>query len=433
MIFVSYSWVNNEPNMDVLNFVAYLREKGFHATCDVMFMQEETAISFPKMMAQKLKEADKVIIILSKEYKEKADSFKGGVGIEYNYIISDIEKNVKKYILVTFDSDIQNVTPDFIKEREVISLIKDEEQTYEKLFYKLYDKPEYIFPEVSKSAPELEQKTVIYKKELKSSDKNKSLEKSFQYKGESFVFTDDHLILLENFLNQDCFSYEDNKWVYIYAKDAIRLLKNSKLKENIEKGINSFQEHFDNIENNKNTCFLATKRNNWLFLNNSGQKQLNIINEYVFFVLNELDKIEANIFEQIGWADLKRDRFMAVKEMIAIYIKIGQIKIEKELDKLPLFKVRIQLLEEIYDYLVIFIVELDNYMLKLSEILHRRNRIVGMGKRWKESVLFNKCKRKKRDHEFIEQMKSYQTDLFEIMNQFLNVAQINEEYFEQLI
>ena len=52
MIFVSYSWIDKEPNMEVLNFVAYLRTKGYEATCDIMFMEEETAISFPKMMAK---------------------------------------------------------------------------------------------------------------------------------------------------------------------------------------------------------------------------------------------------------------------------------------------------------------------------------------------------------------------------------------------
>lgn len=52
------------------------------------------------MMAQSLKNADKVIIVLSEEYKEKADSFKGGVGDEYQYIIKDIKNKNKSIFLL---------------------------------------------------------------------------------------------------------------------------------------------------------------------------------------------------------------------------------------------------------------------------------------------------------------------------------------------
>ena len=148
MIFVSYSWIDKEPDMEVLNFVAYLRKNGYEATCDVMYMDEETAISFPKMMAKNLKEADKVIVVLSKDYKEKADLFRGGVGREYNYIIEDICNSFRKYILVTFFFYIESVIPDFLKGREVVSLSSNEE-SYKKLFYKLSDKKMFHFPEVN--------------------------------------------------------------------------------------------------------------------------------------------------------------------------------------------------------------------------------------------------------------------------------------------
>jgi len=159
MIFVSYSWVNKEPNMEVLHFVAYLRTMGYDATCDIMFMEEETAINFPKMMAKSLKEADKVIVVLSKDYKEKADSFKGGVGKEYNYIIEDINNNPRKYVLVTFSTEIESVVPDFLQGREVVSLSQNEE-SYKKLFYKLSDKKMYHFPEVNSEICILESKII---------------------------------------------------------------------------------------------------------------------------------------------------------------------------------------------------------------------------------------------------------------------------------
>ena len=99
-IFVSYSWEKNEPDKEVLLLVNELRQEGYDANCDVMEIQQTTSINFGKMMAENLTEADKVIIVLSPSYKKKADSFSGGVGEEYQYIINDIKHNKTKYMLL---------------------------------------------------------------------------------------------------------------------------------------------------------------------------------------------------------------------------------------------------------------------------------------------------------------------------------------------
>jgi len=148
MIFVSYSWVESKPDGNVLNFVADLRQRGYDASCDVYFMQQEASISFAEMMADKLKNSDKVIIILTESYKSKADSFKGGVGDEYRYIITDIKNNRKKYILISFEDNLSKVVPDFLIGREVIFIDK-ESRNYDQLIFKLNESPEYIFPDVN--------------------------------------------------------------------------------------------------------------------------------------------------------------------------------------------------------------------------------------------------------------------------------------------
>jgi len=143
-IFISYSWVYDRPDESVMHLVAQLRSDGYNAICDVLRLQEETAMSFNVMMAKSFLRAKKIIIVLSKSYKEKADSFKGGVGKEYEYIISDIAENKNKYILVSFDNDIPSVLPDFIKGRQVVSLYKH----YDLLLHKLNDTLSYVFPPV---------------------------------------------------------------------------------------------------------------------------------------------------------------------------------------------------------------------------------------------------------------------------------------------
>lgn len=153
MIFVSYSWTNEQPDEKVLRFVDFLRKNGFEATCDIIYKQQETAINFTEMMAKCLRESSKVIIILSEEYKNKADSFIGGVGEEYRYIITDINSNKNKYILVSFQSltnDIKNkITPDFLNNREIIDLIKDEKEEYRELFSKLNSQDSFIFSDIN--------------------------------------------------------------------------------------------------------------------------------------------------------------------------------------------------------------------------------------------------------------------------------------------
>lgn len=147
MIFVSYSWVDEKPDQNVLQLVAKLRENGYEAECDVMKIQEQTAINFFEMMAKNLQGAEKVIVVLSEEYKKKADSFRGGVGEEYRYIIGNISKETKKYILVSFEKNLEKVQPNFLYRNQVICLNNDD--GFKQLLYKLNNIGEYLFPEVN--------------------------------------------------------------------------------------------------------------------------------------------------------------------------------------------------------------------------------------------------------------------------------------------
>jgi len=144
-IFISYAWINDEPDNNVLGLVATLRNYGYNVECDVMVSAQETAIHFTEMMASSLQKSDKVIIVLSEEYAKKANMFKGGVGTEYRYIIRDIESNKQKYIFVTFNSDRNKVTPDFLQGREILFL----DEGINNLLLKLNEMPAYDLPSVN--------------------------------------------------------------------------------------------------------------------------------------------------------------------------------------------------------------------------------------------------------------------------------------------
>lgn len=148
-VFLSYAWINDDGDPRVRDFTGFLRDNGYAAEIDVMYAQTQTATHFTEMMSRFVRKSDKVIIVLSELYKEKADEFVGGVGTEYRYIINDIEQNISKYVLVSFDGINSSIVPDFLSGRNIIDLCTDEKQDFRQLFAKLSDKQLYNFPPVS--------------------------------------------------------------------------------------------------------------------------------------------------------------------------------------------------------------------------------------------------------------------------------------------
>jgi len=152
-IFVSYSWEPGHKET-VLSFVDHLRQSGFDAEIDELLLQKNTALDFVKMMHQAMVSYDKIIIVLSKSYKEKAEEFKGGVGEEYSLIIKDIQSYPQKYILVSFDGIRDDIVPLGLKAREIVDTQSKDWQT--KLFAKLLDAPLIQFAPVGSSLPKIE-------------------------------------------------------------------------------------------------------------------------------------------------------------------------------------------------------------------------------------------------------------------------------------
>lgn len=162
-IFVTYAWGNEDFNDKIISFVNFLREKGFDAFMDKKNSQEETSIDFNKMMIEGIQNSDKVIVVLSKEYKIKADDFKGGVGTEYKIILEDMKRMTKKYILVSFGTDqVSEISPTGFLGRNVLNLKKDQDENgFNDLFAKI--KEENIVEFIDVNEKEIE----VVKKEIK--------------------------------------------------------------------------------------------------------------------------------------------------------------------------------------------------------------------------------------------------------------------------
>ena len=152
-IFISYSWGIPEHETRVLSLVNHLREKGFNASLDKVMSQEETAIDFTKMMIKEMHSHNKVIVVLSEGYKEKADKFSGGVGKEYQLLMNDIDDNPKKYVLVSFGGIDKGIIPYGLNGRQVVDL--DSTMGLEELYRKLTDEGKYNLVPVAESKPQL--------------------------------------------------------------------------------------------------------------------------------------------------------------------------------------------------------------------------------------------------------------------------------------
>ena len=154
IVAISYAHDSVEYNEKVMAFVCCLREKyGYNAIMDEYLKQKETAIDFNEMMAKLIPNAEKVIVLLTAKYKERADQFLGGVGDEYRIIIEEINKYPKKYIFATFDpiseKSIDEIKPVAIGNREIVYISEDEQ--WDILFSKLSDTPIYDFPDVAEN------------------------------------------------------------------------------------------------------------------------------------------------------------------------------------------------------------------------------------------------------------------------------------------
>ena len=153
-VFVTYSWDSEEHIEKVMSFTNLLRDQGFDAEMDKLHTQNETATDFYKMMHQAMTDYDKVIVVLSKGYKDKAENFKGGVGNEYGLILKDMESQKNKYILISFGPISDDITPLSFKGRHIFDLTN--KKNLNEVYAKLQNIKTIEFAEVGLQKPAIE-------------------------------------------------------------------------------------------------------------------------------------------------------------------------------------------------------------------------------------------------------------------------------------
>lgn len=150
-IFISYSWSSDAL---VMPLAERLVTHGVDVVLDKWDLKEgQDKFAFMEQCVND-SEISKVLIVCDKQYAEKANMRKGGVGDETVIISGEVYGKMKqeKFIPVIVEKDDQGnpYVPTYIKSRIYIDLSDEQkyEDEYEKLLRNIYEKPIYSKPKL---------------------------------------------------------------------------------------------------------------------------------------------------------------------------------------------------------------------------------------------------------------------------------------------
>lgn len=218
------------------------------------------------MMAKLIPNAKKVIVFLSKKYKERADKFEGGVGTEYRMIINEINKKPSKYILATFDSlkinKLEDILPNALGNREVIEINTDNDLWKDIIFSKLADMRLYVIKDVAANKETPQGRAI-------------SFFSVYESKGKKDIIREVKVLLKEN--KQCLYQYGPNSLVAINnplseAEKIWRSIKGNKIIPNNKKIVELFEENITKFTDDEIECFEKFKIHEMAFEMNQKER-----------------------------------------------------------------------------------------------------------------------------------------------------------------
>jgi hypothetical protein len=143
-VMISYCQEDDSHNEWVLDLADKLTiDGGVHVLLDRYELR--AGRSMTHFMERAISTADKVILVMTPKYKEKADSRAGGVGYEYSIISQEIyeKQDSGKFIPVVRKGTYANASPVFLK--SILSHIMSDDAKFDETFVELlrliYDEP----------------------------------------------------------------------------------------------------------------------------------------------------------------------------------------------------------------------------------------------------------------------------------------------------
>lgn len=150
VVFISYSWDNKEHEEWVVKLATKLQtEYGIIVILDKWELKLGKLL--PNFMENAISNSQRVICIMTPNYKKKTEKLEGGVGVEYSIISAEIQKNVKteKFIPLLREGTNKDI-PSFLSGRDYIDMHSgvNIDEAIKDLARDIWNVPKYKKPEL---------------------------------------------------------------------------------------------------------------------------------------------------------------------------------------------------------------------------------------------------------------------------------------------
>lgn len=155
IVFISYSWDNQEHEDWVIKLATKLCDNGVNAILDKWDLGP-LGKPLPHFMQESISKSQRVICIMTPNYKKKTDNLAGGVGYEYSIITSEIltdGANTSKFIPLFRAGTDADAIPIALKGRKYVDMREDalfEEKFFQELLRDIHDEPKFKKPPIGK-------------------------------------------------------------------------------------------------------------------------------------------------------------------------------------------------------------------------------------------------------------------------------------------
>jgi hypothetical protein len=151
-VFVSYSHDSQSHKKWVLEFATRLRKVGIDAVLDQWDLGPGDDI--PHFMERNLVSADRVIMVCTEKYVEKANAGTGGVGYEKMIVTADLMKKVdSNKVIPIVRQEGTHLVPTFLSSKLYIDFSREDqfEEAFDDVTRSVHKAPLFAKPEISTS------------------------------------------------------------------------------------------------------------------------------------------------------------------------------------------------------------------------------------------------------------------------------------------
>ncbi len=154
-VFISYSWDSAEHEGWILNLATKLCDNGVNAVLDKWDLGA-LGKPLPDFMEKSITKSQRVICVMTPNYKKKTEHLAGGVGYEYSIITSEIflnGANTSKFIPLFRSGTDGDAIPTALKGRKYVDMRNDnefDEKFFNELLRDIHDEPKFKKPTIGK-------------------------------------------------------------------------------------------------------------------------------------------------------------------------------------------------------------------------------------------------------------------------------------------